>query len=274
MYDFSVLITVYFKDSPSAFDQALTSIWYDQELKPKEIVLVCDGPLSESLDAVVNKWSCKSDVLLNVIRLEQNQGLPIALNTGLSACKYNIVARMDSDDISLPQRFSKQISFLRDNPQYSVVGSWIKEFSSLDNLHGPIRKLPVKDRDLSDFAKYRCPLNHMSVIYKKEHVLNCGGYSNLKNSQDFHLWGRMLGAGYNIANLPEVLVLANADYKMYQRRGGLHFIRIEYKIQRDFYRCGFLSFSEAVKSFTLRIPIRLMPGALRSIVYKRLFRSL
>lgn len=270
---FSVLMTVYAKEKPENLNAALESIWDSQLLKPNEIVLVLDGPVGDNLEKIVSNWASRTDLSLKLVRLATNMGLPTALNFGLDACSYNLVARMDSDDICRADRFVKQISHMDKNPNITISGSWIKEFSVDVNDSGKTRIVPSKTTDVEKFAKTRCPLNHMTVMYRKNAIIDNGGYKNLASSEDYHLWGRMLAKGYNIDNIPEVLVYARADHSFQSRRGGTKFINIEYVIFKDFYRIDFLKLHEAFVTFVARISVRLTPNILRSFIYSKLFRK-
>lgn len=270
---FSVLLSVYKSEDAKNLNIALESIWDNQLLKPDEIVLVIDGPLTVELDSVIKAWSERSLVPLNIIRLAKNLGLPVALNIGLKHCSHELVARMDSDDISTPARFQKQISHMEANPDVSISGAWIREFDSHPNDLTNIRKVPVEYEKIRIFAKKRCPLNHMSVIYKKTAIIEAGGYSDLSNSQDYHLWGRMLASGYKIDNMPDILIYARTNSSFQNRRGGWKFIKIEYKIFSDFYKIGFLTWFEAILAFSSRVFVRLIPSFLRTYIYNKFFRS-
>ena len=126
--DFSVLMSVYYKENPEFLKRAFESIWDLQTLKPSQIVLVEDGPLSDGLYAEIKRQKELLKDKLTVVSLEKNVGLGVALAEGLKACKYDIVARMDGDDVADQDRFLTQIDFLKTNPDISIVGSYISEF--------------------------------------------------------------------------------------------------------------------------------------------------
>lgn len=171
---FSVLISVYCKENPDNFDGALRSIWTVQTLKPEQIVLVKDGPLTPELDRVVSDWKLKLGQKLTVVLLERNMGLAAALNVGLRYCKNELVARMDTDDISVPVRFEKQMDFMQKNPDVAVSSGLIEEWSQDYSYKVSERRLPLVHEDILRFAKFRSPMSHAAVMYRKSAVLAVG----------------------------------------------------------------------------------------------------
>ena len=108
MADYSVLMSVYKKENPEYLKTAIDSM-LNQSVATNDFVLVCDGPLTDSLDEVISNFEKTNPGLFNVVRLPENKGLALALNEGITHCKNEIVARMDSDDFSKPDRIEKQL---------------------------------------------------------------------------------------------------------------------------------------------------------------------
>ncbi len=202
---FSVLMSVYCKENPAWFDLALCSVLEKQRLKPGQVVLVCDGPLTSELDAIIDYWVKRSTTELLVHRLIENRGLGFCLNKGLSLCEYELVARMDSDDISEYARFSEQVGLLTDNQEIDVVGS----FATYIDEHGAKigdRKLPVHSDDIYSLL-WTCPIIHPSVMFRKSVIERVGSYSyRLKRRQDYDLWFRCAAHGAKFYNIPRPLV--------------------------------------------------------------------
>lgn len=237
----------------------------NQSLPADEVVIVKDGKLTPELEQVIDIYS--SLLPIRTIALEKNVGLGKALQIGINECSHEFIARMDSDDISSADRFRKQIDLLEVNPEIDVVGSWISEFEGEpDNIYA-YRNLPVEHSAITVFAKKRCPMNHVTVVFRKTSVLRAGSYYDIKFSQDYHLWVRMLLNGAKFANIPECLVNVRAGRDMVIRRGGMKYAKNEYKLQKDFYRRGFLNFYEFMRNLAIRIPVRLMPGWSRKLIY-------
>lgn len=272
--NFSVLITVYHKEVPNNFNIAMKSIWSDQILKPNEIVLVLDGMLSLELNSIVEKWKKKIKDILKVIQIENNIGLAGALNIGLSHCTYDIVARMDSDDISLPIRFIKQRNFLNKNPSISVVGSWISEFIEFPDKIVSFRNPPSNYSEIRKYIKYRNPINHPTVMYRKKAVIDCGGYDiNLRNMQDYDLWIRLIANKYCLHNIPESLLLFRFNIDALNRRRGIDYLKYELQIQNRMKKLGLINHFEYFLNLIIKLPMRIMPKFLLKFIYLKLLRT-
>lgn len=268
---FSVLLCVYKEDSPDYLRQALESV-INQTASPDEIVIVEDGPLTDSLRATISEFQREYEELTTV-SLSVNQGLGAALETGVRTCTYDLVARMDSDDISVHDRFEQQLNHISSNPDVDVVGGYIGEFRDNPQNVVQVRKVPTDADELESFSRFRCPTNHPTVMFRRESVLAAGNYRPLRSQQDYDLWMRMLSEGYTIENIPTVLVRARADDGLYHRRGGLDYARLEYSLQRDFVQLGAITRGEFVRNLLFRIPVRLVPSQIRERVYRHLLRE-
>jgi len=255
---FSVLISVYYKESPVFLEEALSSI-EKQTVLANEIVLIKDGPLTAELDEVITQHFTSSKIPYNIISLEKNVGLGVALDKGLNACKYEWIARMDGDDIAMSDRFERQISYLSEHPEVDVLGSWISEFS--DDPLRPInyRKPPLKHDAIVAYAKYTSPVNHMSVIYRKKAVLKAGSYQPENSLEDYHLWIRMLVQGSHFANIDACLIKARTGEGMITRRHGLKYFKNELALAQIAYNLGFLTRFEQIRNGFLRALPRLLP---------------
>jgi glycosyltransferase involved in cell wall biosynthesis len=263
--DFSVLISVYSKENPEYLKEALNSIWEGQSLKPKEIVLVEDGPLTDELEKVISDFSQKAP--LKILKLITNSGLGVSLAEGLKLCSCNLVARMDSDDISKPDRFEKQVRFMSEHPEVGVLGAFIAEFiATIQNIVS-YRKLPVEYSDIKHFAKKRNPLNHMTVIFRKKLVLSSGNYVAFYGYEDYYLWVRLLKNNVTIVNLPDILVYARIN-NIYGKRRGLRLFAIELKLQKEFLKLGFTNYFNFLYNIIFRALPRLLPVGGLKLVYK------
>lgn len=263
---FSVLISVYGMDHPGYFDTALHSIYDDQTLKPSQIVLVIDGVIGIELERCVSMWEHKLESLLSVVRLGKNKGLGCALNEGLKACKYEIIARMDSDDISLPKRFEEQVVFLERNPEIDVLGAYIEEFDSSSNAVVGCRHVPTDDEHIKIMAKRRNPISHPVVMFKKSVVLNVGGYPEFRKSQDYALWSKLIVKGARFANMPKVLLRMRAGTGLMHRRGWRYLMheRAILKFQRDI---GMISTKCFYENILIRSVFRLAPTFIKKQLY-------
>lgn len=267
---FSLLMSVYHKDSPSAFKEALDSL-VNSVVGPDEVVLVEDGPLGDDLQSVISSFSNKLPV--KNVKLANNVGLGKALSIGLRECSYEWVARFDSDDICHPARFQTQVAVIQQHESIDIIGTAIAEFeSSKDDIHA-YRKPPINHDEIVEYAKSRNPFNHMTVMYRKSKVLEAGNYQDNYLYEDYALWVRMINSGAITANVPKVLVYARAGNGMEIRRGGLKYAKSELSAQIEFYKLGFISKYQLCKNLIIRIPVRLLPGGIRKSVYRNLLRA-
>jgi len=206
--------------------------------------------------------------------LRENVGLGDALRVGLEKCQYELVARMDTDDISHPSRFEKQIDYLLEHPEIDILGSDVLEFDQ-DPLKPIARKsVPSKHDQLLKYARSRNPFNHPSVIYKRSKVLKVGNYQKFIGFEDYYLWVRMLLSGCQGANYPEPLVLMRSGLDMLGRRGGWSYLVDDFLFQYKLYQLKFVGRGQWMKNLCIRIPVRLLPVYFRRWIYKsiRIFK--
>lgn len=267
---YSVLISVYHKEDPTFLHMALESV-FNQSNKPDEVILVKDGPLTNDIEGVITKFKNNYNQL-KVVGLDKNMGLGVALSEGLKYCTNNLIARMDTDDICNHTRFEKQVSFLMRNPNIDLVGSNITEFTS--NYLEPVseRKLPENHEDIVKFGKRRNPINHMTVMFRKEAVEAVNGYIPFMGFEDYYLWVRMIMNGSKLYNIQEDLVYARVGNDMLSRRIGLEYIQSEIKLFHTFLKSGFISMLEFYYILPQRIIIRLLPKRIIELVYKKILR--
>lgn len=267
--DFSLLMSVYGGDNPHQLNVALQSVSLSTT-RPADVCIVIDGEIPASIKNVIASY--ENVLPLNIIQLERNMGLGQALSLALPHCRYEWVARFDSDDICVSNRFEKQIQFIKDNPDVDIFGSWISEFEYTPEKPHAIRKVPTEHADIIIYAKSRNPFNHMTIMYKKSVVLAAGGYQNNYLYEDYALWVRIISMGRKTANIPIPLVFARTGNGMEIRRGGFKYAYSELKAQLGFYELGFLNKHQLLRNLLIRLPIRLIPGGLRKTFYRRFFR--
>lgn len=268
--NFSVLLSVYYKEQPAFLCQSLNSI-ISQTLLPDEIVLVKDGILSEDLEAEMDTFRKKYSNL-KIISLATNQGLGKALNEGLKYCSYDLVARMDTDDIAKPNRFEKQIEIFKEYPEVDICSSWIEEFEETKENVLSIRKLPHHHRTLAEYAKKRCPINHPVVMFRKSAVLQAGGYKHFPLFEDYYLWMRMLMNGAKFYNIQESLLYFRFSSEMFKRRGGWKYAMNELRFQCMMKQEHFISTFEFLRNVAIRFSTRIIPNSWRTFIYKKILR--
>ncbi|MDG5789302.1 glycosyltransferase [Evansella sp. AB-P1] len=214
---YSVLMSVYKNEKPEFLRTSIESM-INQSLKPNEIVIVKDGRLSDDLDYVIDNYKTQYPDQFNIIPLEKNVGLGKALDKGLIECRNELVARMDSDDISLPNRCEKQVKVFESDRGVSIVGTNIDEFYDEPSNIVSSRVVPTKQEDIEKFIKRRSPFNHPTVMFKKTDVIQCGGYGKLRRKQDLDLFSRMINKGCKASNINESLLLFRSNEDNFKRR--------------------------------------------------------
>ncbi|WP_336817988.1 glycosyltransferase [Cedecea sp. MMO-103] len=261
---FSVLMSIYYKETPSYLDACFVSI-ANQSLLPMEIVCVFDGPLGIELESIVAKW----ENILNIciVRLPVNVGLGNALNEGLTHCSFNIVARMDSDDICAIERFQKQIPLFFSDNELVLLGSSIDEFETSENIIKSVRKVPFSDAEIRQYCKIKNPFNHMTVVFRKDVILSLGGYQHHLLMEDYNLWLRVIAKGHKVKNIDDSLVKARIGNGMVGRRKGLKYIKSEWDLFILKKKLGIQSVLPGFLILLLRSVPRLLPKIFLSKLY-------
>ena len=233
MENYSVLMAVYYREQAEYLHQAIDSMLC-QTVPPEEFVLVCDGPLTQALDAVITKYQVAQPERFQIIRLERNMGLGAALHIGLQCCRNELVARMDSDDIAVTDRMEAQLAQLRCFPGTAVLGGQIAEFWSVPECVMSYREVPQEPQEILQFAKSRNPMNHVTVLLRKSAVLEAGNYSQTVSPgfEDYYLWVTLLAKGYELRNISKVCCKVRVSEGQYARRGGWRFFQNAMQVMR------------------------------------------
>ena len=265
---FSVLMSVYKNDDAACLQEALASI-FAQSCPPAEVVLVADGEVSPQIDLVLELYKAKC----KIIRLPHNAGLGAALQKGLGECSHPLVARMDSDDISRPQRFELQLSAFAKDKNLTLCGGAIEEIDFKTKRSIAVRKTPLTDTEIKRFIKTRCPFNHVTVMFKKDDILSCGGYLPFHFLEDYYLWARLAAAGKTMRNLPDVLVDVRSGAQMYARRGGYKYFKSNKALFKEMYTLGLINYPLYIFNLIVRFSVQVvLSNSLRGLFYRRVLR--
>ncbi len=270
---FSVLISIYFKEQPQHFHDCMESIWDHQTLKPSEIIMVEDGPLTLALDEAISHWQEKIGTALKITKLAENVGTGKAKNIGLQQCSHEIVCIVDTDDISVSDRFEKQIKVFAKDPELVILGGQITEF--IDDISSPsgMRNVPLTNLELCNYAKRQSPFNNMTIAYRKTKILEVGGYQHHLWMEDYNLFLRVIAKGYKIENLEDILVYARIDNGMHARRKGYEYIKSEKQLLKLKKELKLQSPIHANILFLLRSSFRLLPSSLLGKIYNTFLRK-
>lgn len=271
MENYSVLMSVYYKEKAEFLRASIKSM-LDQTVPPDDFVIVCDGSLTAELDKTINEFCSQKPTLFQIVRSEKNVGIGAAANLGLKYCKNDLVAKMDSDDISRPDRCERQLKVFRQIPELAIVGGQLSEFEDTPEHVVAIRKVPLNHEDILTFSKRRMPFNNQTVMYRKQAVFEAGGYSPLKRCEDYDLYVRMLRKGYFVNNLPQVLVDYRLNKEALQRRGMMTNFKAFTIVRWRMYRSGFSSLIDFLIPCLAQLFISLSPYKLKAAFYKRWLR--
>jgi glycosyltransferase involved in cell wall biosynthesis len=264
---FALLFSVYDGDKPDYIRRAFRSAVDDQTVRPDQVVIVRDGPVRPELAECLDGLRAASPAPVTFVALSRNGGLGPALDQGMAASWFDVIARMDADDVAMPHRFEVELPLIADA---DIVGSGLLEFSGdTDNIVGQ-RVPPTDQAQIQRYARMHDPFNHPTVMYRKHAVLAAGGYGDLPLMEDYSLFARMLAGGARAANVAEPLVYYRVGAQAFRRRGGTGLLRSELRLQREFRRAGFTSTAEFLRNVLVRGGYRLVPWWFRRAVYRPL----
>lgn len=268
---FSVLMSIYYKEKPEYFIQCMESI-LNQTILPDEIVIVKDGPLTTKLNQIIDKYVSMNPEMYNVVVLPKNLGLGLALAEGIKACRNELIARMDTDDISRKDRFELQIKEFEMDPNLDICGSHIQEFNKeINNITGA-RKVPLLDDEIKKYQRQRDSFNHMTVMYKKSMVLAAGNYQDSLLMEDSLLWVNMIQKGAKCKNIDDCLVYARANEDMYRRRGGIAYFKKYRKGRKKIRDTGYINWWDYYFTLTVQFIVSIVPQCIRKIVFIKFLR--
>ena len=272
MEKYSVLMSLYIKEKPEYLSLAIQSM-LDQTVKPDEIVIVKDGQITEELQAVLDGCADRYPEIFNIVGYEKNRGLGLALNYGLEHARNELVARMDTDDISKSDRCEKQLKVFEKSPELAIVGSYVDEFYSTPDKIVSTRRVPTEHKDIYEYAKKRSAFNHPAVMYRKSAVLGVGGYGNLRRNQDVDLFGRMLFSGYKAANVGEALLWFRSNDDLAKRRKSWENTKSYIDTIKKFWKMGYSSFGDYMMIAVAQTGMFLCPAKLQHWIYKKFLRK-
>ena len=269
---FSVLMSIYIKEKTEYFDECMKSI-FRQTILPSEIVIVLDGPISELLRKSIEGYKKNYPELIKIIENKNNKGLGLALADGIPMCSYDLIARMDTDDIAREDRFEKQLRMFVENPSLDICGSNIIEFEGNINNVLSKRNVPTKHEEIVKYQKRRSAFNHMTVMYKKSTVLRAGNYEHCPLMEDDMLWVRMILAGARCANIDEYLVFARTGIAMIERRGGLAYLIKYVNGRKKIYNSGFIGVFDLIFTIVIQSVVALIPYKIRLYIFIHFLRK-
>lgn len=265
-------MSIYNGDNKKFLEESLQSI-FAQTLSTDDVVVVCDGEINAELQEVLDRFKQKYPNIINQVQLPQNRGLGYALNFGLKMCKNQLVARMDSDDISFPERCKLQVEAFRQNLDLDICGTPVLEFMDNPDNIVSIRDVPKTHEQIMKFAKRRNPFNHPSVMFKKNSIIDVGGYADLRLCEDLELWIRLLSHGGRALNLENPLVYFRFNDSTYKRRKSKQQVQTFNAIYKRAYKSGFCSLKDYLITTTAQRLVKIMPIKFQKYLYKKHLRK-
>lgn len=263
MPSFSVVMSVYRADDPRHFLEAVNSV-LSQTTPPSELIIAVDGPVESDIERILGKIGDQSTV--RILRLATNQGLGASRHTSILAAKHEFIAVMDADDISVPDRFERQLEHLVDLG-VDVVGGFIEEFDETPGDAHRIRMVPLAHAEILSRGKWRQPMNHVTIMFNRSAYISVGGYHMLRGVEDYDLFHRMFIGGVRFANLPYIMVHVRSGAAVITRRRGLDYLRQELALIRRMRKSRFLNIGQWAANSCLRIVVRLLPSRVIGLIY-------
>ena len=272
MYNYSVLTTVCKSDNPDFLKQSIESM-LKQTVITNDYVIVQDGPITEELENVLQNYSSLHG-FFNIIKLEKNGGLGVALNIGLKECRNELIARLDSDDISLPNRCEIQIKEFEKDPELAIIGTDMYEFDKTIDAIKDLKEMPCSSAEIYKYGKRRNPFNHSSVMYRKSVILAVGNYSSIRRSQDVELWSRIIYKGYKTKNISQPLIYfrTNGIQRLKRKRKWAN-VKSDINVFKQNYKMGYSSLLDYMFVCIYELAFYLIPENLAEFLYKKLFRT-
>lgn len=269
---YSVAMSVYGKEQPQFLRQSINSV-LEQTHRTDDFVIICDGALTKPLEDVLTQAVGEHPDIIRIVRTNGHVGTAAAANIAIEHCKNKYIGKMDSDDISLPTRFEKQLRRMQKYPQLDIIGSYLEEFDSDTGETEAVRKVPLSSSAIKKFSKRRNPFNNPTLLFKKSAALNAGGYSEeLGRCEDYDFVIRMLRSGAVAGNIPQVLLRYRVTKENYKRRRNLAntsgFIKVRWRI----YRSGYSSLTDFIVPSLAQLMLFMLPSSMTSMIYKKIIR--
>nr|WP_243751885.1 glycosyltransferase [Leucobacter weissii] len=262
-----MLLPVYAGDDAGFLRLAFASSVLEQSQPPAEVVIVQDGPVPGDLAEELRRLAEESPVPVRLVVLPENRGLSEALNAGLAVCGYEVVARIDADDVSMPERFERQWRLIREG--YDLIGTGMAEFERDHGTPGDVRVPPVGARRIREHARTHNPFNHPTMMYRLAAVERVGGYQPLGKMEDYWLGVRLIVSGARVENIPDPLVGYRVGSGAFSRRGGWAEARTEWRLQSEMRRIGFITTAQYLRNVVMKGAYRLMPASLKRVLFRR-----
>lgn len=267
----SVLMSIYVKEKPEYLQAAMESV-LAQTYPVDEIMLIEDGPLTDELYDLLNDYQNRYPEVIRRFAFEENRQLGRALAKGVELCSHELVARMDTDDIAMPDRIEKQVAYMQAHPEVHVLGGSIREFNDAGTTDR-VKYMPKTQEEILSYVKNRNPLNHMTVMFRRSAILEVGNYQHFPYLEDYSLWSRMLSKNYQIRNIEDILVKARTSMALVGRRSGWAYFKDFARLRKFQHELGLTTVMEYMISMAGTFVVIMQPGFIKELAYKKVLRK-
>lgn len=270
--DYSVTMSVYDKEDPQFLRESIESI-FSQTHKTNDFIIICDGELTDELYEVLSEAKNAHGDVLSIVKLKEHVGTAQAANLAIKLCKNELIGKMDSDDIAMPERFEIQVRRMMLHPELDIIGSYIEEFDSDTGEAIAVRKTPLSSKAVMQFARQRSPFNNQTMLFKRSVALSCGGYDpTLQRCEDYDFMVRMLASGAVGGNIPRVLVKYRVTKDNLQRRRNFRNTKAFFAVRWKIHKSGFSSFTDFLVPCAMQLALFALPSQITGLIYKRFMR--
>lgn len=268
---YTVLQTVYKNDKNEWLVESIESM-LKQTIKPSEYLILVDGPISDEIKLTLESYKKKNSIF-KIVYYEENRGLGPVLADGVKMSKFEYISRMDSDDVAFFDRIEKELNVFVNNQDVDVVGGSVLEFIETKENIVDEKRMPQTNDEIYKYSRKRNPINHPTVMFKKNAVLDCGNYAKCDFCEDYDLWARMIKNGKKFYNIDSPVLYMRVNNMFYRRRGGVKYMTRVLKFKKRLYNDDFYSLKDFIFSSTASIIVTLSPTFLRKILYRRVLRK-
>lgn len=259
----SILIAVHYEINPSQLKVSIDSIFFQKSI-PNQIIIVADGPISLELTKYLSEISTRYEQII-ITNLKENKGLAYALNYGIKKTNYELIARLDPDDVVIKDRFLEQQKEFEKDPSLSICGSYVQEISKTKKIR--LIKKPLSDNEIKDSLKIKNPIIHSTVMFKKSNILSIGGYPTIYKCQDYLLWIKCMEKNNKFKNVNKALVTTKLDKSLMKRRG-IDYFYYEKQIYRYMLEKEIINYYLYYLNTITRFILRSLPYPFKFLLYQ------
>ena len=233
-----------------------------QDHIPNEIIVIQNGPLTNNSMNLIKTYA-EINKKIKIIIIDKNLGLAMALNKAIKFSTNELIARIDPGDKVINNRFFHQKNFMDKNKNTIICGCFINE---IYNKKVKLIKKPINNKIIIDSLKFKNPIIHSTVIFRKIPIEKIGSYPLINKCQDYYLWVKCSEFGFNFYNLPLPLVEVDLDLSMMKRRNFSYFL-YEFEIYNYMYKRKIINPLNYLFLIIFRFTLRILPNFIKIKLY-------